>query len=186
VHNFLTAGQCAALRDASLAKLAPSLVNIKAKLPWLPDKEGVDLDVKKAMTNPIGYLPWNKDDLHERLHGYVNASFGWDSRHAEMLFVNRYEPGGFYKVHHDGAQRTVTVLLYLNDQVDGEGGSTTFPQAAPKPLLVQPQEGMALVFYNVLPTTREIDMSALHSGEPAQSTKWVANLWLHEEEIHLW
>jgi hypothetical protein len=184
VHNFLNAEQCAAIRDASLDRLEPSLVNIKAKLPWLPDKEAVDLDVKKAMTTPTGYLPWGKDVLHQQLHEFVNATFGWDAGHAEMLFVNRYEPGGFYKAHHDGPQRTVTVLVYLSDHADG-GGGTSFPSALPTPLLVQPREGMALVFYNVLPN-RDADLSALHAGDPTLTTKWIANLWLHEDPIHRW
>jgi prolyl 4-hydroxylase len=54
---------------------------------------------------------------------------------GELLQVLRYEPGQYYKAHHDyfadefnlkrGGQRVATMLMYLSDGV--EGGETFFP-----------------------------------------------------------
>lgn len=47
--------------------------------------------------------------------------------HGEGVQVASYGPGDYYEFHHDSMQRRVTVLLYLNDVADGDGGETIFP-----------------------------------------------------------
>jgi prolyl 4-hydroxylase len=179
VHNLLTLEQCEEIRDMSSGRLAsPSTVGGEGS-------ESVKTEVRRAVTTPLGYLPWAKDSVHTHLHDYVNETFGFDYTHVEMLFVNRYDPGGFYKMHYDGRQRTVTMLLYLNDVE--KGGGTTFPRASPAPLMIHPRAGMALVWYNVY-ENGTIDKTALHAGESVKDagTKWVANLWIHDKPVHEW
>eukprot|EP00971_Amphidinium_carterae_P021245 419425-Amphidinium_carterae.1 len=45
----------------------------------------------------------------------------------EPFNMVKYEPGEYFKVHHDGKVRTMTVLVYLNDVLEGDGGETSFP-----------------------------------------------------------
>ena len=116
------------------------------------------------------------------MQSIVNETFGRDERYIESLFVNRYQKGGFYKRHHDGIARIATVLIYLSTHTDG--GGTIFANATPA-FTVRPQEGMALVFWNVHPD-RQVDLSAVHEAQPADGVKWVANLWIHEHPIHRW
>ena len=76
----------------------------------------------------------------------------------------------------NGGQRTVTVLVYLNDVV--QGGQTSFPNLN---LLVQPRQGMALVFF---PATVDgfLDPMALHAALPAVDTKYVSQIWIRDRK----
>jgi hypothetical protein len=74
----------------------------------------------------------------------------------------------------NGGQRTVTVLVYLNDVT--QGGHTAFPNLK---LQVQPRQGMALVFF---PATVNggLDRQALHAALPAVDTKYVSQIWIRQ------
>lgn len=75
----------------------------------------------------------------------------------------------------NGGQRTVTVLVYLNDVA--QGGATAFPNLN---LQVQPRQGMALVFF---PATVDgaLDRQALHAALPAVDTKYVSQIWIRQQ-----
>ncbi|CAH6421636.1 Oxoglutarate/iron-dependent dioxygenase, partial [uncultured virus] len=106
----------------------------------------------------------------------------------------RYEPGQYYKPHHDsccediakcrefakvGGQRKLTVLVYLNDAF--EGGSTEFPNLG---FTAKPPPGDAIVFYPLANNTNRCHPLALHGGMPVTSgEKWVANLWFRESKF---
>eukprot|EP00418_Pyrodinium_bahamense_P034340 CAMPEP_0179145978 /NCGR_PEP_ID=MMETSP0796-20121207/70466_1 /TAXON_ID=73915 /ORGANISM="Pyrodinium bahamense, Strain pbaha01" /LENGTH=279 /DNA_ID=CAMNT_0020846421 /DNA_START=150 /DNA_END=985 /DNA_ORIENTATION=+ len=47
--------------------------------------------------------------------------------YGEGVQVASYHPGDYYEFHHDSLLRRVTVLLYLNDVPEGDGGETIFP-----------------------------------------------------------
>ena len=104
-----------------------------------------------------------------------------------MPQVGRYLSGEQYLQHFDafdlsdedgrrfaanGGQRTVTVLVFLNDVAQG-GGSTAFPNLNVE---VQPRRGMAVVF---IPSTLNglLDRMALHAGMPAVDVKYVSHVW---------
>ena len=74
----------------------------------------------------------------------------------------------------NGGQRIVTVLIYLNDVV--QGGQTSFPQLG---LNMQPKQGRALVFF---PSTVDghLDPRALHAALPAIDTKYVSQIWIRQ------
>jgi hypothetical protein len=74
----------------------------------------------------------------------------------------------------NGGQRTVTVLIYLNDVA--QGGATSFPSCH---LQVQPRQGMALVFF---PASIDgaLDRRALHAALPAIDTKYVSQIWIRQ------
>lgn len=78
----------------------------------------------------------------------------------------------------NGGQRTVTVLVYLNDVA--QGGATSFPALN---LQVQPREGMALVFF---PATIDgaLDKQALHAALPAVDTKFVSQIWIRQSNYY--
>ena len=74
-----------------------------------------------------------------------------NSEHLQLL---RYEPGQFYKQHHDYIEyqqelpcgpRALTLFLYLNDVE--EGGGTRFPKFD---ITVQPKKGNAILWPSVL------------------------------------
>lgn len=109
--------------------------------------------------------------------------------HCELPQVGRYFPSQQYLQHFDafdlstedgrrfaqnGGQRTITVLIYLNDV--HHGGATRFPSLN---LDVQPVRGMALVFF---PATIDgmLDRMALHAALPAIDVKYVSQVWIRQ------
>jgi prolyl 4-hydroxylase len=113
--------------------------------------------------------------------------------HCELPQVGRYFPAQQYLQHYDafdltnedgrrfasnGGQRTITVLLYLNDVP--RGGATRFPALN---LQVQPQRGRALVFF---PATIHgvLCPATLHAALPAIDTKYVSQIWIRQAAYH--
>jgi len=107
----------------------------------------------------------------------------------------RYRPGESFAWHYDavpptqlrnGGQRCMTLLVYLRSA----GGATVFRDlhaggtddtGSPLKLSVTPKKGQALLFF---PSDAEgvPDERTLHAGAPADSEKWIAQMWLHERE----
>ena len=81
----------------------------------------------------------------------------------ERLSLSMYEPGGSFKVHHDGGFRSRTFLMYLNDNF--EGGATTFPCLG---MTVIPRAGRLVTWSNG-PSSREPAQRMLHYAEPVTS-----------------
>jgi len=102
--------------------------------------------------------------------------------YVEQVSVSRYRTGEYYKSHydHDGsikADRLYTVLVYLNDMADGEGGGTIFPDLN---VIAQPVCGRAVCWVNsdldksVRRETRHAALPVLKDG----AEKWILQLWL--------
>jgi hypothetical protein len=89
---------------------------------------------------------------------------------------------------HLGGQRTATLLVYLTDLREEEGGATVFRDlgSGGGVLKVQPRKGTALIFFPAaggIPDT-PFDIRTLHCGEAvaenATQDKWIGQLWLRE------
>lgn len=90
-----------------------------------------------------------------------------------------------------GGQRVATLLVYLNDIGESNGGATCFRDLGDTfddgdYLRVQPKKGSALLFFPAaggIPNT-PFDIRTLHAGEAlsadAESDKWIAQCWLRE------
>ena len=103
---------------------------------------------------------------------------------AEYFQILRYEPGQFYKSHHDQQTahwtpqgvRVYTFFIYLSD-VEA-GGGTKFNDLD---LTVTPKLGRAILW----PSTQEVDpikgeMRTHHEALPVErGVKYAANLWMH-------
>ena len=152
---------------------------------------GSDLDtsVRKSETLWISKNDPGVIDIYKRLKN----KFHFNIENAEDIQVVKYQPGGFYKPHHDaccednesckdfikrGGQRVLTILIYLND--DFEEGSTKFPTLNLD--LKAPKYG-GVVFYP-LDSAKKCHPDALHGGNPVKSgTKYIANIWVHENKF---
>lgn len=115
----------------------------------------------------------------------VTLLTGVPSSHYEETQICRYTTGQQYSWHFDSipvvfrkgwGNRLATLIIYLNDVPTESGGATAFKDLN---LKVQPQIGKALLFF---PSYRDgsQDDRALHSGAVTVSTKWIANIWIHE------
>jgi prolyl 4-hydroxylase len=111
--------------------------------------------------------------------------------YMEPLQVVRYVAGQYYKSHYDyleevseevkaHGQRTLTILVYLNDlPAEEAGGGTKFHALN---FTVKPTRGTAVLWHNVTPDGRG-DPRTLHSGEPllsSASEKYAMNIWFRD------
>lgn len=88
-----------------------------------------------------------------------------------------------------GGQRVATLLVYLSDIGENNGGATVFRDLGGeegKYLKVSPKKGSALLFFPAagnIPKT-PFDIRTLHAGEAlsddATEEKWIAQMWLRE------
>mmetsp|Transcript_30808 Transcript_30808/g.50884 ORF Transcript_30808/g.50884 Transcript_30808/m.50884 type:complete len:394 (+) Transcript_30808:28-1209(+) len=147
-------------------------------------------EISASRTSSTCYLA--REDLPDYLRK-VSLLTGKPVEHCELPQVGRYYPSQQYLQHFDafdlsnddgrrfasnGGQRTVTVLVYLNDVP--QGGQTAFPALN---VQVQPRQGMAVVFF---PATVDglLDKMALHAALPAIDTKYVSQVWIRQGEYH--
>ncbi|PNW80149.1 hypothetical protein CHLRE_08g379950v5 [Chlamydomonas reinhardtii] len=114
------------------------------------------------------------------------AAFARPSTPGQISFelpqVARYQPGQHFLTHEDafpppvvgakGYQRRATLLVYLNDCV--EGGATKFDVLD---IAVQPRKGKALLFFPAFSNGIN-DRRTLHTAQDAVAEKWVTQLWL--------
>jgi len=122
--------------------------------------------------------------LVNRVHERVVNVTGIPKPNAEFFQVLRYEPGQFYRTHHDQnaapdsimGVRLFTFFIYLREPT--RGGATYFPQLN---LTVQPKSRSALLWPNVKDEDlRVADMRTNHEAQPPEEgLKFSANLWLH-------
>ena len=128
--------------------------------------------------------PCVDNPLVNRVHDRAVNLTGVPKPNAEFFQVLRYEPGQFYKTHHDQnadpdslmGVRLFTFFIYLRSPVSG--GATHFPRLN---ITVQPQAGRALMWPNVMDEDlRKPDMRTEHEAlPPMEGLKFSANLWLH-------
>lgn len=122
--------------------------------------------------------------------------------HAEDTQVLRYGLGQEYKPHmdtlkdNDAGPRVCTVLMYLNDVI--EGGETAFPdsnhwvdKSLPQKLgpfspcargsvAFKPRKGDAFMFWSMHPDSKREDSYSMHTGCPVlKGVKWTATKWIH-------
>lgn len=179
LNNLLTPEQCQEIINYSRDKLIESKV-VGGLNPAVRNSKQYWLSKHHPLIKP----------LYERVSREFNIPF----ENAEDLQVVRYEPGQFYKAHHDaccdnvdkcqsftktGGQRQLTVLVYLND--DFEGGYTDFPNLGFK---AKADPGDAIVFYPLAKDSNRCHPLALHGGLPVtRGEKWIANLWFRQSKF---
>jgi prolyl 4-hydroxylase len=124
--------------------------------------------------------------IEERIASLLNINY----RKIEPLQIVIYEKDQFFKAHLDtfyensielkqGGNRTHTILIYLNDIDDENGGKTIFTRLQMK---IQPKKRNAIYFENMI--NGKIDNRLLHEGESLYNfnKKYIINVWIREEE----
>jgi prolyl 4-hydroxylase len=107
------------------------------------------------------------------------------SPNYESFQILQYEPGQFYRIHHDNGgddsampagPRILTFFLYLSDVA--EGGETNFPSLN---ISVKPKRGRAVLWPSTLDGRPDItDRRTVHEAKPViKGIKYAANAWLH-------
>jgi hypothetical protein len=133
------------------------------------------------------------DLVTEAVSNRVCALAGLPAANAEALQVLNYQVDEYFAPHVDfldpgfeghaaslrqNGQRVVTVLVYLND--DLEGGETEFLRLG---LKHRGRKGDALMFRNVDAQGRP-DPRTLHAGTPpTRGEKWVLSVWILDRGV---
>jgi len=132
-----------------------------------------------------------ENDTIARLEQRIARLVRWPIENGEGVQVLNYRPGAEYKPHYDffdpaepgtpallarGGQRVGTLVIYLNNPI--QGGGTIFPDIH---LEVGPRQGNAVFFSYA---RADSSTRTLHGGAPViEGEKWIATKWLREREF---
>lgn len=177
VENFCTPDEARAIVDASRDRLRASRITV--------NNEQVLDDYRTSQTASV-FDPRNKEPAVVPLLYRAAMLLGVPATHAENVFVTRYGEGEYYKAHQDfypgfDGDRLYTVLIYLNDLRDDQGGGTVF---ADLNVGVRPRLGRAVIWTNTNPDgshhpeTRHEALPVTNDGE-----KWAIQLWFRAYEL---
>jgi len=186
IRNFLSSTECDTIREmalhqgmigstlyaGSLAKQQRDVSTRSSSNAWLARSTAAVTD--QIYRRAAHLLQIDESLLEAPIDDDVDAQ---EHSIAESLQVIRYKEGEAYAPHHDwvlSSQRNrhqptrfATILMYLND--DFEGGETVFPRAVNSQnhdgVRIEPEKGMAILFYNILPDGNLDDLSQ-HGSEP--------------------
>jgi prolyl 4-hydroxylase len=176
IPDFLTPGECKEVITGINSGLIPSEVTT---------------DESYWRTSRTCHLPQVAPILSAALDLRLSNLTGIDKNSAESIQGQRYDPGEYFKAHHDwfdpgcesyqeccsvGGQRTWTAMVYLNDVE--EGGETDFPHLD---LTVEPRCGAALIWNN-LDLDNNPNEFTLHESLPVKKgSKYIITKWYREE-----
>jgi hypothetical protein len=184
--RFLSPAACAWIIDRASPQLdAARVKNAHAG--------GANVDALRTNTG-MGFSLTDTDLVLQLAHARIAAAIGAPAAHQEPTNILHYAPGQEYRPHFDfidpgvahfarelqtQGQRTVTFLIYLND--DYEGGETTFPRLG---WSYKGRTGDALAFWNL--TNGTPDPRTLHAGTPTISgVKWLFSKWVRDRPLPL-
>jgi len=155
IPGFLTVEECEALINLSeKIGFTRSLVGRGKYALNDDDKSSMFLNqYSENRTSSSVHLVRSMDEaligpIHERLSALAKMP----TNQLEDLIVVKYEPGQFFRPHHDGVFRPYTVFLYLNDLPPDSGGETRFPALG---LRIRPRMGAAVVWGNTVSSRNE-------------------------------
>ncbi|CAL9187295.1 unnamed protein product [Musa hybrid cultivar] len=220
-HNFLSTQECDYLKAIGRPRLAVSLViddetgkasfycpiSVKNNIKDLVSSLCLYCHIlgikSKVRTSSGMFLTPEEQNLPiiQAIENRIAVFSQIPAENGEHMQVLRYKQSQFYSVHSDyftnithikkGGQRVATMLMYLNDDV--EGGETYFPMAAAgecscggmmvRGLCVKPSQGDALLFWS-LGLNGRLDPHTLHAGCPVlRGEKWSATKWMRESTL---
>ena len=183
-EQFLSAEACAWIRD----RATPHLEAARVK-----NAEAGGANVHALRTNTgMGFSLIDTDLVLQIAHTRIAAAIGQPIANQEPTNILHYLPGQEYRPHFDFidpgvahfarelqtvGQRTVTFLIYLND--DYAGGATTFPRLD---WSFKGKAGDALAFWNL--TDGRPDARTLHAGTPTTNgVKWLFSKWVRDRPL---
>lgn len=175
IHAFpglLSAPECDLLTDLSDHRLRPALIFHEGQGRFVADP----IRDSDAAGFPI-VSEWPA--IHA-INRRLAAASGTQVEQGEVLQILRYRPGQQYRAHLDAVpglanQRSLTLLVYLNDEYDG--GETRFRRLD---ITYRGRKGDGLLFANCLADGRPNPLTE-HAGMPVRSgTKRVASRWIRQ------
>ncbi|MGI9290904.1 MAG: prolyl hydroxylase family protein [Gammaproteobacteria bacterium] len=177
VDNFCTPEEAAYLIDAAHDKLLDSRITI--------GNRRIKDDYRTSQTALV-FDPINKDPQVLPLLYRASMLLGVAHTNVESVYVTRYQEGEYYKAHQDfykgfDGDRLYTVLIYLNDLDDNQGGGTVFEKLN---IGVKPRLGRAVIWTNTNPDGSHHEETS-HEALPVENggEKWAIQLWFRKYEM---
>jgi prolyl 4-hydroxylase len=182
-ENLLSSEECDELIELMRHKLIPSEV--------VDHKTGGSMPFD-GRTSSSGYIRPDETELITRIDARLARLMGVPVENGETIQVLNYQIGAEFTPHSDyfqtdtpgglmkmeqGGQRTATLIMYLNDVVDG--GGTNFPKLG---LTILPRKGSGLYFaYTESASGAPSDALSIHAGLPVETgEKWIATKWVRQ------
>jgi prolyl 4-hydroxylase len=183
IDQFLSDRECEELIEQSRQKLLPSAI---------VDPTTGDDRLIPERTSEGTYFQRGENTLVQRLERRISELMNWPVECGEGIQVLHYRAGAEYQAHFDyfpvqdsgsaphlsqGGQRVATLVMYLNDVIDG--GETFFPEVG---LSIIPKRGSA-TYFAYCNSLGQVDPATLHSGAPVVSgEKWIATKWMRQNK----
>lgn len=176
-ENFLTADECHELIEIAKLNLRESTtINGNTGLVQINDYRTSE-----------SYHISSDHVLTHKIHAKISIALGIDSAHFERIEIIKYKVGDMFDTHLDyftsttgksqcinGGQRVGTVILYLNDVVNG--GETFFPR-----LRIVEKSKIGKMVYFKYDYDETINIKTYHKGMPVDSgEKWIATVWIRQ------
>jgi prolyl 4-hydroxylase len=180
LDNFMTHEECDAFCELSKSTLTKSTV--------VDDITGASVG-HEHRTSMGTYFTLGQNDLVKKIEARIAEITGTPVPNGEGIQILNYAGGGEYRPHFDyfpdnsggrvhtakSGQRTITVIMYLNDVK--AGGATVLPEIN---LSVYPKKGSAL-YFSYFNSKGQVDPATLHGGSPViDGEKWIATKWIRE------
>jgi prolyl 4-hydroxylase len=195
IDNFLTEKECKFIINVSKRNLK------LAGVSKMDNEKGLKTGEYKGRTNSSYWMPHDLYPQTLEIAKKIAKRIGCNYKHFENYQVIHYNENEEYKYHYDAfdindetkyekfcggpngrGNRLRTVLVYLNDVI--EGGGTGFDRLSEydDETIVNPKMGKMVVFTNVN-DDGSLNEKSRHSGLPViKGEKWAFNLWLRERE----
>lgn len=182
--NVLSDDECNALIEVGRARLQPDTVIDKLN--------GASVEDTNTRSSYGTFLRHDEFDWVKTIAQRVAELVRWPLARQEDIALSYYRAGQEFLPHCDyfdtqgsnieellhAGQRIATLVVYLNDVL--EGGGTLFPQAG---FEIRPQRGCGTYFTYQRPDGSP-DPTSLHGGNPViAGDKWIATFWFVEQDI---
>ena len=175
--NFINKNDCDKLIKLSEGKFIQSSV-------YGSNKGFIDTN---ARTSSNAYFKRGENSLIKNIENKVCDLLNIKLDQIEPLQIARYERGQEYKYHYDyfeketdqyNNQRTNSIIIYLNDLTEEDGGATHFPLYKCK---FYPYKGRAIHWKN-MDLDNNLNKLSLHAGQPilTDKTKYILTIWTRE------
>jgi prolyl 4-hydroxylase len=192
IDNFLTLKECKFIINVSRDNLK------LAGVSKMDNEKSLEAGKYKGRTNKSYWMALDAYPETLKIAKKIAEKIGCNYKHFESFQVIHYNENEEYKYHYDAydmnekekykkftrerGNRLRTVLVYLNDVIEGGGTGFDSLNEYDGTVIVEPKMGKMVVFNNVN-DDGSLNRKSRHAGLPViKGEKWAFNLWLRERE----